>query len=189
MRPTLSTARLRLEPATEAHLPMMVELNSDPGVMTFLMGRAATPEETYDEWARRLGPQTDEARGLGYWAGFEGDVFVGWWSASSFAWDASQSGIGYRLRRDGWGRGLATEGARATIDHAFRVPGIERVVASTMAVNTASRRVMEKVGMSHVSTWHEEWDDPLPGSDQGEVGYELTRAQYRVARADARSNG
>ena len=39
-----------------------------------------------------------------------------------------------------------------------------------MAVNTGSRRVLEKAGMTHVATWHEDWDDPLPGTDQGEVG-------------------
>jgi RimJ/RimL family protein N-acetyltransferase len=179
MRPTLHTDRLTLVPVTDEHLPRMVELNGDPEVMGFLLGRPATPEETYDEWARRLGRQTDEGRGLGYWTGFENDVFVGWWSASSFASDASQAGLGYRLRRDAWGRGLATEGARALVDHAFSVPGIERVVASTMAVNLASRRVMQKLGMAHVGTYVGEWDDPIAGWEQGDVVYELTRAGAR----------
>ena len=76
------------------------------------------------------------------------------------------------------------------IDRAFDVSDVERVVASTMAVNTASRRVMEKLGMTHVDTWHEDWDDPLPGSELGEVGYQLLRAdQDRLRRADVRSTG
>ena len=183
MRPTLHTDRLRLEPIAENHLPMLVELNSDPEVMRFLTGRGATPEDTYAEWERRRGAQTDDERGLGYWVGLEGEDFVGWWSASAYAADTTQAGLGYRLRRSRWGHGLATEGCRAMISHAFTVPGIERVVAGTMAVNTPSRRVMEKLGMVHVRTWHEEWDDPLPGADQGEVGYELTRRQWAAARA------
>jgi RimJ/RimL family protein N-acetyltransferase len=184
MTPTLHTDRLRLEPAGEEHLPLFVELNADPEVMRFLIGRAATPEETYAEWARRLGPQSDADRGLGYWAGFEGtdERFVGWWSASSFVHDPGQAGLGYRLRRDMWGRGLATEGCRAMVAHAFSIPGIERVVAGTMAVNTRSRRVMEKLGMVHVRSWHEEFDDPLPGTELGEVGYELTRDAWTASR-------
>ena len=182
MRPTLHTDRLRLEPVTDDHLPLLVELNADPEVMRFLVGRAATPEETYAEWERRGRDQSDEERGLGYWAGFEGDEFVGWWSASAYAVDSTQAGLGYRLRRSRWGQGLATEGCRAMIDHAFGLPGVDRVVAGTMAVNLRSRRVMEKLGMVHVRTWHEDWDDPLPGTEQGEVGYELTREQWVAAR-------
>ena len=182
VRPTLHTDRLRLEPVTDEHLPLLVELNSDPEVMRFLTGRPATPEETYAEWERRRGPQSDEGRGLGYWAGFEGESFAGWWSASHYATDDTMAGLGYRLRREAWGRGLATEGCRAMLAHAFTITGIERVVAGTMAVNTRSRRVMEKLGMTHVRPWHEDWDDPLPGSEQGEVGYELTRERW-AARA------
>jgi RimJ/RimL family protein N-acetyltransferase len=182
VRPTLHTERLTLQPVSDEHLPLLVGLNADPEVMRFLTGRAATPEESYAEWERRRGPQSDEARGLGYWAGFEGGTFAGWWSASSYSTDGTQAGLGYRLRRGAWGRGLATEGCGAMIAHAFTIPGIERVVAGTMAVNTRSRRVMEKLGMVHVRTWHEDFDDPLPGTEQGEVGYEITREQW-AARA------
>ena len=146
--------------------------------MRYLLGRPATREETGAEWERRLGVQSDPARGLGYWAGFEGDAFAGWWSAPSFATDAAQAGLGYRLARSAWGRGLATEGARAMVAHAFSVPGVERVVASTMGVNLSSRRVLEKAGLRHVATWHEEWDDPLPGSEEGEVGYAIARTDW-----------
>lgn len=51
--------------------------------------------------------------------------------------------------------------------------GAERVVATTMAVNTASRRVLEKAGPRYVRTWFGEWDGPLPGSEHGDVDYEL----------------
>jgi RimJ/RimL family protein N-acetyltransferase len=175
MRPTFHTERLRLEPINDGHLPLLVELNSDPEVMRFLIGRAATPEETYAEWERRRRDQTDESRGLGYWAGFESDRFVGWWSCSPCTGDPTRVSLGYRLRRDAWGRGLATEGCRALIAHAFTMRGIEHVVAGTMAVNTRSRRVMEKLGMTHVRTWHEAFADPLPGTEQGEVGYSIGR--------------
>jgi RimJ/RimL family protein N-acetyltransferase len=172
-QPTLTTARLRLRPATAADLPLMVDLNRDPAVMANILGRPATPAETEKEWAERLTLRTDPERGLGYWTGYEEDDFVGWWGASSFAADRSVSSIGYRLCRAAWGRGLATEGAVAMVAQAQSAPGVTRVVASTMAVNAVSRRVLEKAGLVHVETTVREWDDPIAGWERGEAGYEL----------------
>ena len=64
------------------------------------------------------------------------------------------------------------------VGHAFAVEGVERVVASTMAVNRSSRRVLEKTGLRHVDTWVGHWDDPLPGWEEGEVGYAVTRSDW-----------
>ncbi|WP_309647346.1 GNAT family N-acetyltransferase [Nocardioides sp.] len=175
----LHSERLVLVPFADAHRALVVSLNSDPDVMRFIRGRAATPEETLAEWDVRTSAQTDEARGLGYWIGRVDGTFVGWWSASSFADDASRSGLGYRLRRGAWGHGLATEGARLLRDHAFATPGVETVVASTMAVNTASRAVLEKIGLRHTDTWVRQWDEPVDGWEQGDVGYELTRGAWQ----------
>jgi len=154
----------------------LVELNSDPEVMAYILGRSATPEETAAEWVERLGERTDAGRGLGYWAGYEAGRFVGWWGASAFAEDPALSSLGYRLRRPAWGRGLATEGARAMVERARSASGVTLVVASTMAVNRASRRVLENVGLVHVRTRVEEWDEPIPGWEEGEAEYELTVA-------------
>ncbi len=160
------------------HLDVLSELNSDPEVMRYLLGRAATRAEVETEWAVRLGPRTDEARGLGYWVGFVDDAFVGWWSASAFAPDPAVSNIGHRLRRNAWGRGLATEGGRAMVTQAFSARGIERVFASTMAVNTASRAVLDKVGLRHTDTHVSEWEDPIDGWEHGEVVYEISRRDW-----------
>ena len=176
--PALSTQRLALRPVQETDLGVLIDLNSDPAVMAHVRGRAATADETRAEWAQRLTHQSNAARGLGYWLGFEAGDFVGWWSASWFAPRPEISGIGYRLRAACWGRGLATEGARAMVGQAFADAGVDRVFASTMAVNTGSRRVLEKLSMTHTSTWRHESDDPIPGSEHGEVGYELTRAHW-----------
>jgi RimJ/RimL family protein N-acetyltransferase len=174
----LSTQRLRLEPVTDAHLGLFIELNSDPDVMRWILGRAATTNETLEEWARRMGPQTDRVRGLGYWAGFTTDAaFVGWWSASAFTADRTLAGLGYRLVRSAWGKGLATEGARRMVSHAFATPGVNRVVASTMAINSGSRRVLEKLGMRHVNSYVREWDEPIAGWEHGEVVYELAKRE------------
>ena len=176
--PTLTTERLKLRPVTADDLDLMIEPHNDPVVMTFVRGRAATAQETADEWRQRLDRQSDPARGLGYWAGFEGAAFVGWWSASSFEGRPEVSGVGYRLMVASWGRGLATEGARVMVDRAFARPEVDRVLASTMAAHTGSRRVLEKLGMAITASWAAQGKEDIPGREHGEVGYELTRAAW-----------
>jgi RimJ/RimL family protein N-acetyltransferase len=175
----LITKRLQLEPVGDEHLDLLGELNADPQVMRFVCGRGRTVDETGEEWVQRRGPQSDPERGLGYWVGFTDAGFVGWWSASSFEGHPEMAGLGYRLVRTAWGTGLATEGARAMVAHAFSVPGVERVVASTMAINTGSLRVLAKVGLRHVETIFEELRDPLPGAEEGEAVYEILRTDWR----------
>jgi RimJ/RimL family protein N-acetyltransferase len=102
--------------------------------------------------------------------------FIGWFALEPKGEDEYE--IGWRLHRWAWGRGYATEGALALLHMGFTDLGASRVYAETMAVNTRSRRVMEKIGLRHVRTFFVEWPDPLPGSDQGEVEYALTRAEY-----------
>ncbi len=92
--------------------------------------------------------------------------------------DPTVSDLGYRLLRRYWRQGLASEASRALLAHAFDTVGQSRVIAQTMAVNVASRGVMEALGMRHVRTYHPDFDDPLPGSEFGEVEYELTRAEW-----------
>jgi len=67
--------------------------------------------------------------------------------------------IGWRLASESWGQGLATEGARAVVDHAFGVLALREIVSFTTAANLRSRRVMEKLGMSRDP--REDFDHPL----------------------------
>lgn len=177
-RPVLATERLRLEPLTGAHTDLVVELDSDPEVLRFIFGRALSREEVLTDHLPRRLRHDGPPRGIGYWAGFEDGEFVGWWTLAVDDVDPDTAELGYRLRRDAWGRGLATEGSRALLDHAFRTLGLPYVWATTMAVNAASRGVMARLGMTHVRTDVEEWDDPLPGAGLGEVRYELTREEW-----------
>ena len=61
--------------------------------------------------------------------------------------------IGWRLARDYWGRGLATEAAAAVLDHAQNALGLGRVVATVQTENAASVRVIEKLGMTRDRTF------------------------------------
>lgn len=182
-RPTILTDRIRLEPLTSEHTELLVELDSDPEVLRFVLGRALDREEVLTEHLpRRLRPD-GPPRGIGYWAGFArgDDRFLGWWTLAVDDEDPTAAELGYRLRRDAWGRGHATEGARALLDHAFTTAGLARVWGVTMAVNTGSRHVMERLGLRLERTWVGDWEDPLPGWEQGEVVYAITAAEWSGA--------
>ncbi len=98
--------------------------------------------------------------------------------------------LGYRLKRSAWGKGYATEGSRALIRKGFTELGVRRVFAQTMAVNTASRRVMEKAGLAYARTFHEDWQEPIVGAEHGEVEYALTKSDWeRKSGMDLRSPG
>ena len=70
-------------------------------------------------------------------------------------WDAGTSELGYGVHAGHRGRGYATEGSRCLVDLGFRQFGARRVVAETMVVNVASRRVMEKIGLRQIRTFHQ----------------------------------
>ncbi len=182
-RPTLRTVRLRLEPMTEAHLPHLVDLDSDPEVLRFILGRARTAKEATDFWGPRCRDLAPDSVGLGFWAGFTGAEFVGWWDLYPAFREGGggvvEAELGYRVRRASWRQGFAVEGARELVRYGFAEAGLHRVVAETMAVNTGSRAVMERLGMRHVDTQVREWAHPLPGADEGEVRYEVLRSQWR----------
>ncbi len=171
----LETRRLRLRRFAKSDVDDLLVLHNDPEVMRFLNGgRPTTRQEVERDFETRFA-------GDGYWVATErtSEEFLGW-----FAFHPTPSGalnefeLGYRLRRAAWGKGYATEGARALIRKGFTEMGLRRVWAQTMAVNTASRRVMEKAGLRYVRTVHQDFDDPLPGTELGEVEYALTRVEW-----------
>ena len=165
-RPTLATERLTLRPLTWDDLPDVEALDADPEVTRFLEP-AGTPRQVHDRMLARFDPGND-AMGLGYWAGLEGGRFVGWWLLTPAAPGLAE--IGWRLHVRAWGRGLATEGARALLDHGFGRAGLERVVADTAVDNLRSRGVMRRLGMRPT------------GLRDGAWAGELTRAEWRAAR-------
>lgn len=91
--------------------------------------------------------------------------------------------LGYRLRRSAWGRGYASEGSLALVDLAFTDLGASRVYAETMAVNRASRRVMEKTGLRFVRLFHADWPVRIPGDEEGDVEYAITREEWTRDRS------
>jgi RimJ/RimL family protein N-acetyltransferase len=185
---TLRTSRIRLVPLSDEHLEHEVELDSDPEVMRYLgNGRARTREEVEILHRRRLAAAS-RVPGLGFWAGFVDGTFVGWWilqppECADQGAVEGQAELGYRLLRRDWRKGLASEGARELIRHGFEDLGLACIFAETMALNTASRATMGAIGMRYIRTFHLDWEEPLPGSDLGEVEYAITRQQWLARQA------
>ena len=178
----LETERLVLRQFTGEDVDILVELDGDPDVMHFITGGRPTPRDEIegdvlpaflDYYARFAG--------YGFWAAIEKSSgrFVGWFHVRP-AKDAppNEVELGYRLHKAAWGKGYATEGSRALIDKGFAEHGVERVVASTMVVHLASRRVLEKAGLRFVRTFHQPWPDYIEGEEEGDVEYALLRSEW-----------
>jgi RimJ/RimL family protein N-acetyltransferase len=186
----LETDRLTLRRFTEDDVDNLVDLDGDPDVMHFLNGGKPTPREVIrNEMLPRFLEYDERSAGYGVWAAIEkssGD-FLGW-----FALRLEEGGspdrveLGYRLRKVAWGKGYATEGARALIRKGFTELGMRRVVAQTMTVNLASRRVMEKAGLTFVRTFFLEWPDAIEGSEHGDVEYALLKDDWERREVDVR---
>jgi RimJ/RimL family protein N-acetyltransferase len=201
-QPILRTARLLLVPLADRHLDLEVQLDSDPEVLRYLDRRARSRDEMAGSHARRMA-LTGQVEGLGFWMAFGSDggkrgsappttegegEFIGLMMLPPAHGpdqpdDPAVSDLGYRLIRRYWQQGLASEASRALLRHAFGTAGQNRVIAQTMAVNAASRGVMKAIGMRYVRTYFPSWDDPLPGSEEGEVEYEMTRGMWEALRA------
>jgi len=176
----LETPRLKLRQWCAADLEPFASLNADPVVIEFL-SRCLTRAES-DEFAERVRSELAQ-RGWGLWAVEvrEHGEFIGFVGLSEPSFEAHFTPcteIGWRLARSSWGRGYATEAARACLDFAFRSLGLSEVVAFTVPANARSRAVMERLGMRHDAAG--DFDHPrLP------AGHPLQRhVLYRLRRED-----
>ena len=192
MRVILETPRLVLRQFTEADVDNLFNLDSDPEVMRYLSGGLPTPHEKIRDQIIpfHLGVY-DRVDRLGTWAAESAATgeFLGWlcFRVGHGSDDVTDIELGYRLRRPAWNQGYATEGSRALVSMGFNGLGVERVFARTMAVNSASRHVMEKCGLTLVRTFPYEEPYVIEGAEHGEVEYALTKADWAArAAGDAR---
>ncbi|HEY3284577.1 MAG TPA: GNAT family N-acetyltransferase [Armatimonadota bacterium] len=176
----LATERLLLRPWREEDRPALRRLNADPRVME-LMPAKLSPEES-DRFMDRMQAGLQE-RGYGLLAAELRDTgeclgLVGLAAPQFQAHFTPCVEVGWRLLPEFWGRGFATEGARACLQHAFGEVGLQEVVSFTVPHNLRSRRVMEKLGMSHQP--EDDFDHPnLP------EGHPLRRhVLYRLRRPE-----
>ncbi|NMO00327.1 GNAT family N-acetyltransferase [Gordonia sp. TBRC 11910] len=176
----LGTARLMLAPVSDADLDDLFYLDTDSSVMRFVNGGLPTPRRDVADWVIPRAQAEYEAYGTGLWTirRRAGGVFVGWVSLRTPRHSNQRElELSYRLRSDGWGRGIATEATRAVVGMSFEHLATQRIFASTLAANTASRRVMQKLGM-RLSAIHISDEQILSGFERDEVEYELMSEQW-----------
>lgn len=179
----LQTERLTLRRFTPDDLDLLYELDHDPAVMHFINGGKPTPRaEIENDQLPGIIAAYDCWPGFGRWAAIEtrSGRFLGWFALRVEADAVDTPELGYRLHRHAWGQGFATEGARALVRKAFTESGAQRVWATTMTVNTASRWVMEKAGLRYVRTFFMDWPDVIEGGEHGDVEYALTRIEWQA---------
>ncbi|PLX38055.1 MAG: hypothetical protein C0606_07385 [Hyphomicrobiales bacterium] len=156
MLPTMTTTRLILEPLTLDDIELCATMDADPQVRRYF--GPITDWDAYRERTRSFiaGPYAD---GLGFWKIAEKaapGTFLGWVLLIPLAGEGPGIEIGYRLRSEVWGRGIATEAAAAVRDHGFATCGLDEIIAVTHPDNAGSQRVLEKIGVlrgNHRGLW------------------------------------
>ena len=171
--PRIETERLVLRPLALADLGPMHDVYADREVMRYI-GRGGAHSETIEESERRLQRLIDhqEKHGFSLWAVTEraSGTVMGDGGLILYAHRGPEIELGFRLAKPYWGKGYATELARAWIAHAFAELGLERILGVAHPENVASQRVLEKAGLRF----------------QGMTAYEGTKARlYAVERGDA----
>ena len=144
----LTTQRLRLRPRTLADLDACVAMDLDPEVHRFIYGnRPPDPVQHRAHLRERIASGWPAEGGIWVVEWQDAPGFLGW--CGLFPLEASGLiEIGYRYLPSTWGQGIATEAARAVLDHGFRALGFDPIVAVTHPANLASQHVLEKIGLN-----------------------------------------
>jgi RimJ/RimL family protein N-acetyltransferase len=178
--PERHTERLILRRWRPDDLAPFAALNSDPETMRYFPNLLT--KEQSDQFVARIEAAFEEA-GWGLWAVEVPGVtpfigFVGLWPATIDAPFTPATEVGWRLARPWWGRGFATEAARAALDFGFHDLGLGEIVSFTSRLNVPSQRVMQRVGMSRDAADDFEHPSIPPGDPL------RPHVLYRLARPD-----
>lgn len=154
MKVQLETDRLLLRDFEMDDDRNIFELDSDPEVHRFLGAKPLTTLQQAQEVIRSVRQQYID-NGIGRWAVInkQNGLFIGW-AGLKYMREVTNGQVlfydlGYRFKKDHWGKGYATEAAKALVDHGFQKMKLQDVFAMADAGNAASRRVLEKTGLVH----------------------------------------
>ena len=181
----LTTDRLLLRQWRDSDREPFAAMNADPAVMEHFP--APLTREESDALIDRNSRES-RRRGLGLWAleVKETGQFIGFTGLSVPSFEAHfmpAVEIGWRLAKEAWGNGYATEAARAALAHGFGPAGLDEIVSFTATTNLPSQRVMQRIGMTHDEAG--DFDHPrLPDGHrlQRHVLYRIDRAQWEATR-------
>lgn len=183
---TLRTERLLLRPWRASDRVPFAAMNADPKVMEHfpVVSTRGESDAAVDRIVARM-----EQHGFGLWAVEVPGIaeFVGFigLNPADAVLGRPVLEIGWRLAAKHWGRGYATEGARASLAHAFDGLDQDEVISFTTTANERSRHVMEKIGMTRRP--EDDFDHPAVPRDwpgRRHVLYRITRAQWQGCRVE-----
>lgn len=145
---TLTTERLVLRQFTMDDLPALFRIVQEPDIFRYFPTKSAwTMEKTESALAHQL--NNWRTVGYGQWAVTMKDSgqLMGW-CGMEFLPDTNETEAGYLLSNMFWGKGYATEAARASLKFGLETVGLKEVIGLTDPENIASQRVLEKCGMT-----------------------------------------
>ena len=155
--PTLSTARLRLRPVTEADAADLFALHSSAAVLRYWDAPPWRERSRADRFVVACGRLAIAGTGARTAVERLSDgAFLGWCGVTKFDAGYRSAALGYCLTEEAWGHGYATEAARALLQWAFDALDLNRVQAEADTRNAASARVLEKLGFTLEGTLRED---------------------------------
>lgn len=148
MKQIVETDRLLIREISKDDYQSLFQLHSDPivqkhtgepPVQDIAVIIKGTKERTFHDY---------DTYGFGRWAVIlkSTNQFTGW-AGLKYLPEFDEIDLGYRFLPQFWGKGIATEASKAIIKYGFEVLGIEKIIAVSMTENTASIKVIEKIGM------------------------------------------
>lgn len=147
----LETDRLILRYINKDDFDDLYRMNSDPVVMKYVGNGTTRNHEQMTQELEMLISHYTRKPGLGIWATILKDIntFVG---ASGLVYydNTPEIEVGYRMLKEYWNKGYATEASAGLLKYGFKKMGLHKIVSSAHVDNLASRRVMEKMGMRYI---------------------------------------
>ena len=144
---TLEIGRLTLRPLTAADAPAYAAMRYHPEVAKWLLPAAGDPIDAAKATIERFAKSWRERR-YAPWGLFLGDDLIGH-GGLNFVPEFGETEVLWALHPDAWGKGYATETARAALDYGFRELGLEQIFAITSPDNTPSQAVMRRLGLKY----------------------------------------
>jgi RimJ/RimL family protein N-acetyltransferase len=171
MKIIATTERLRLREMTPDDAANAYALNADPEVVRYTGDEPFPSIEAAWEFLQNY---SDYRRnGYGRWAveKLPDGTFIGWCGLKKL--DGGDVDLGYRLMREHWGKGYATEAARECLRIGFQDLGLDEIIGRTAQENIGSVRVLEKLGMNYYKT-EQCFHDPVA------LYFKIGRDQWRA---------
>jgi ribosomal-protein-alanine N-acetyltransferase len=170
MKHILDTERLFLREFTIEDAQLLIDLNSNSNVTRYTGdGPVESIKKAKEILENIIFPQYKNK--MGRWAVHlkSTNQFIGW-CGLKFIEDLNEIDLGYRFFEEHWGKGYATESAKAILAYGFKTLQLQEIVARASTENTNSIKVLEKVGMQFIKEDDEDGDKTFK--------YLLTKAQF-----------